>query len=77
MPAAKSSPTCHEWTERVERDGLGLQRVAEAHKRTQEMQAMYLAMITGPGILRVKLGREPTTHEVLKSVRDQLAEDEP
>jgi hypothetical protein len=56
-----------------EGEGPGLSRVADAHARTQEMQTMYVAMVTGPGVLREQLGREPTTHELLKYVRDQLS----
>jgi hypothetical protein len=61
------------WTEQSKRDGVLLDRIADAHSRTQEMQAMYIAMITGPDRLRERLGREPTTHELLVYVRDEFA----
>jgi hypothetical protein len=52
-----------------------LSRIADAHRRTQEMQTMYVAMLEGPAIRRKQLGREPTTADLLRYVRDQLADE--
>lgn len=38
------------------------------------MQTIYLAMLTGPQKLREQLGREPSTAEVLRYVRDQISD---
>ena len=61
-----------EWTEHATHPRPSLTRVADAHSRTQEMQSMYLAMLTGADLLKEQLGREPTTSELLRYVRDQL-----
>ncbi len=49
-------------------------RFAGAYERTREMQEMFMAMVEAPMQLREKLGREPTTHEVLVEVRNRLAD---
>jgi hypothetical protein len=50
-----------------------LDQFSDARARTAEMQTLYLAMLTGPARLRKQLGREPTTAEVLRHLRDQVA----
>lgn len=62
-----------EWTV-AERNRVSLGQVADAYARTQEKQAMYLTMLTGPTVVRKELGREPTTVEVLRYVRDRLSD---
>jgi hypothetical protein len=50
-----------------------LDQFSDARARTAEMQTLYLAMLTGPARLRKQLGREPTTAEVLRHLRDRVA----
>ncbi len=46
---------------------------SEARERTNEMQTMVLGFLEAPKVLRERLGREPSTNEVLRFVRDRLA----
>lgn len=45
----------------------------DAHARTHQMQLMVVGLITGPATLRERLGREPSTAEVLGYVRNELS----
>ena len=49
----------------------------DARARTGEMQVMIVAMLEGPRLLTQQLGRPPTTSEVLRYVRDEVATKSP
>jgi len=44
----------------------------DAYARTNQMQVMMIAFITGPQVLRATLGREPTTAELLQYLHDEV-----
>lgn len=46
----------------------------DAYARTHQMQIMMTAMVTGPQILRERLGREPTLAEQLTYIKDEVAQ---
>lgn len=70
LEACGLAVTGEEW--KASERNVDLARVSDAHSRTQQMQTMYLALLTGPPRLREQLGREPRTAEILAYVRDQL-----
>jgi hypothetical protein len=44
----------------------------DAYARTNQMQVMMIALITGPQVLHATLGREPTTAELLQYLHDEV-----
>ena len=48
-----------------------------AYKRTEQMQVIVIAMMTGPRVLRDRLGRDPKTSEVLTFIADELSAQSP
>lgn len=44
----------------------------DAHARTHQMQVMMVGFIQGPTVLRDRLGREPTTADLLRYVQDEV-----
>jgi hypothetical protein len=54
--------------------GDDLLEVGDAWARTQQMQELYLALLTAPVELREELGREPTTGEILERAADRLSQ---
>jgi hypothetical protein len=48
-----------------------------AYDLTREMQAMLVAFHEGPRVLEETLGRAPTTVEMLRYARDELASKSP
>ncbi|MFE3318161.1 hypothetical protein [Nocardia sp. NPDC059195] len=50
----------------------------DAHARTHQMQLMMVGFIQGPAVLRERLGREPTSADLLRYVAGEVAtESEP
>lgn len=65
--ASDQSPS--EFTPLTDRDAFD-----DAYARTHQNQVTMTAMVMGPQILREKLGREPTTAELLTYVKDEVAQ---